>query len=128
MFFRRVGHGKETDLHGRSVADLSGRSPERELKKGEELRLVLRAMQQIPIDFQVALELYYWEEMPVTDIAEVLEVAEGTVKSRLWRGRELLRQEISSAPAEDALRESTLQALNEWIEALRDNVEGSDDE
>jgi len=84
-------------------------------------------MQRIPIDFQVALELYYWEDMPVTDIAQVLEMPEGTVKSRLWRGREMLRQEISSAPAEDALRESTLQALNEWIEALRDNVEGSDE-
>lgn len=34
---------------------------------------------------------YYYEDMPVAEIAKTLGVAQGTVKSRLSRGRERLR-------------------------------------
>lgn len=122
MHFRRLGRGHETDLQSRSVADLGAKGPETGLRKGEELRLVLLAMQRLPIDFQVALELYYWEDMATGDIAEVLGVSPGTVKSRLFRGRELLRKEIEGVDAPEALCQSTLQNLNRWIEGLRENV------
>ena len=36
------------------------------------------------------------DEMPYDEIAEVLSIAEGTVKSRLMRGRELLRRKLAS--------------------------------
>lgn len=123
MHFRRLGRGHETDIESQSVADLSVDGLETGLRKGEELRLLLRAMQRIPLDFQIALELYYWEDMATAEIAEVLGISPGTVKSRLWRGREMLRKEIERVDAPDALRQSTLQNLNRWIEALREKVQ-----
>ena len=35
--------------------------------------------------------LYYYEDLPVAEIAKTLGVPQGTVKSRLSRGRELSR-------------------------------------
>ena len=125
MHYRKRGNSLETSPQTHSAADLAGPGLETGLRKGEELRLVLRAMQQLPLDFQVALELYYWEDMSVGDIATALELPAGTIKSRLWRGRELLREQIEQIDAPGTLRESTLGQLNRWIGLLRENIEGS---
>ena len=124
MYYRRAGRDRKApDPEHESVRQL-GDCPALGLEKGEELRLVLAAMQNLPIDFQVALELYYWEDMEVEHIAQVLEVPLGTVKSRLHRGRERLRDEIAKAASSEALARSTLQALNDWIKLLRERVPG----
>jgi RNA polymerase sigma-70 factor (ECF subfamily) len=127
MHYRRAGRGSAPDPERQSVRQL-GHCPALGLEKGEELRLVLAAMQNLPIDFQVALELYYWEDMEVVHIAQVLELPEGTVKSRLHRGRERLREEITKAAGSDALAQSTLQALNDWIKLLREQVPAGSEE
>jgi RNA polymerase sigma-70 factor (ECF subfamily) len=57
----------------------------------EELR---HALTQIPEPFQTALTLHYLEELPVETVAAVMNAAAGTIKSRLARGRELLRQRL----------------------------------
>ena len=43
-------------------------------------------------DQRLAVLLYYYEDMPVAEIARTLGIAQGTVKSRLGRGRDRLRQ------------------------------------
>ena len=48
---------------------------------------VMAALRQLPHDQQVALVLVDMLEYPVADAAEVLGVAQGTVKSRCARGR-----------------------------------------
>jgi hypothetical protein len=45
------------------------------------------------------LTLFYFEDMPVAEMALALEVAPGTVLSRLSRARELLRQRMAPADA-----------------------------
>lgn len=59
----------------------------------EELRL---ALLETPEPFQTALALHYLEQLSIENIAAALNVAHGTVKSRLSRGRELLRQRLES--------------------------------
>jgi RNA polymerase sigma-70 factor (ECF subfamily) len=54
------------------------------------------ALQQIPETYQRTLVLHYIEQLPVTTVAQVLGVAEGTVKSRLTRGRSMLKRIIES--------------------------------
>ncbi|WP_055665849.1 sigma-70 family RNA polymerase sigma factor [Desnuesiella massiliensis] len=46
-----------------------------------------------PIYREVIL-LYYFEDLSIKDIAEVLEEKESTIKSKLFRARELLKQEF----------------------------------
>lgn len=46
-------------------------------------------------EFRTVIILFYYNDIPVKDIAEYLGIAPGTVKSRLSRGRQKLRELIT---------------------------------
>jgi len=100
-----------------SVVDLSA-TPGRLAVRHEEQAIVSQALQRIPVDSQIALELFYWAEMSLDEIATVLDVAEGTVKSRLSRGRTQLRQCISEMVESRDILESTVGDLERWMRSL----------
>ncbi|HWB78106.1 MAG TPA: RNA polymerase sigma factor [Nannocystaceae bacterium] len=54
------------------------------------------ALRRLPVDLQLVVELHYWEEHSTAQISELLELAQGTVKSRLRRAREALEQELGT--------------------------------
>jgi RNA polymerase sigma-70 factor, ECF subfamily len=54
-----------------------------------------RELRKIPEPYRTTLILRDLEEMSYEEIAEVLEISLGTVKSRLTRGREALRQRLT---------------------------------
>ena len=58
------------------------------------------ALRRLPVDMQLVIELHYWEEQSTAEIAEVLDVAQGTVKSRLRRAREALAVALGSGADE----------------------------
>jgi len=61
----------------------------------EELKAAIHAMcDALPEEQRAALMMRYFEEMPVSRIAEVQGVSEGTVKSRLNYGRKALRKAV----------------------------------
>lgn len=64
---------------------------------------VLRAMAQIPVHERNTIELVLWSGLSVAEAAEVLQVAEGTVKSRLARGRSHLSRLLSQAAESEDL-------------------------
>lgn len=94
-------------------------SPSRAVAIKQEQRLLLRAMRALPLDLQIAIELFYWEELKISEIARVLEVPEGTVKSRLSRSKTLLRSLIMEAALTEDLRRSTVDNLEAWARSLR---------
>jgi RNA polymerase sigma factor (sigma-70 family) len=104
-----------------SLADL-GPSPSRLADKRHSDRLLLEALRSIPLELQIALELCYWEQMSGPEIARVLDIPEGTVRTRLRRGKEALDaklEELARSPAELA---TTMASLEGWAEGLRDRV------
>lgn len=63
---------------------------------GSEISIeVMAALRQLPHDQQVALVLVDMLDYPVADAAEVLGVAQGTVKSRCARGRARLLPKLA---------------------------------
>ena len=102
-----------------SVADVD-RSPSQWAVAREEQALLLRALRRLPLDHQIALELHYWEGMSTPDVARVLDVAVGTVRSRLTRAREKLTTVIEQLANNPALAQSTLSGLDDWARALKD--------
>jgi RNA polymerase sigma factor (sigma-70 family) len=101
-----------------AVADSS--SPSRVVARHEEQQVLVRALRRLPLDLQIAIELFYWQELPIADIAAVLEIPPGTVKSRLHRAKEQLRTEIEAMELAPGLRESTIHGLERWAKSLRD--------
>lgn len=93
------------DFGAVSLADL-GTSPSRHLLRNEEEALVQAALARLPLDLQVAIELVYVEGMSAPEVAAVLGVPEGTVRSRIRRALETLREEVAGlgAPAQNASR------------------------
>ena len=81
------------DLGSRSIADLRTQGSTL-LARHESREQVLQALDTLPLDFRLTLELAYWEELSGAEIAAILEVSPHTVRSRLSRGRDLLRAEL----------------------------------
>jgi RNA polymerase sigma-70 factor (ECF subfamily) len=123
MHLRRYARkGKQIDQLVTSIVDVMG-SPSVDLAGKDEQNLVLAALQHIPIDLQIAVELYYWEELRVDEIAVVMDIPSGTVKSRLNRARRLVREWIEKAEQYPAvLRETTNENVERWAKGLRDKL------
>jgi RNA polymerase sigma-70 factor (ECF subfamily) len=63
-----------------------------------DLATVERELARLPLVEREVLTLFYLQELSLGDVAEVLGVPVGTVKSRLFRARKLLRNEIERTP------------------------------
>lgn len=107
------------EFHSTSVADLGLVSPSRAVAARQEQQLLLQALRRLPIEMQVALELFYWEELTVNEIAEVLETPVGTVKSRLQRARARLDQVIAELAESEDLLKSTMDNFEMWARELQ---------
>ena len=62
-----------------------------EFTRIEQAESVHRALQKLSDDHRAALTLRFLEDMPIGEIAQVLRVPEGTVKSRLYHAKESMR-------------------------------------
>lgn len=60
----------------------------------EDLTTLQHELTRLPAIEREVLTLFYLQELSLGEVAEVLEVPVGTVKSRLFRARQLLRREI----------------------------------
>lgn len=75
------------------------RSPEAALASSEIQQSVQAALLELPPDLRAAVILYDIEGHSYGEIAETLQVPEGTVKSRIHRARQALRQRLGDLDA-----------------------------
>ena len=73
-----------------------GRSPFDYAADGETRALIEQALAELNPKFQAAVVLRDIEDMSYEEIAEVLDISLGTVKSRILRGREALRRHLEN--------------------------------
>jgi RNA polymerase sigma-70 factor (ECF subfamily) len=89
----------DLDDHGdrrASPQDRSTSDPADLAVADERRRLVLAALDQLPVEQRAALVLVDMEGYPVADVAVMLDCAVGTVKSRCSRGRARLAELLGS--------------------------------
>jgi RNA polymerase sigma factor (sigma-70 family) len=106
------------DVATSSIAELAP-SPSVCVARAEETRLVVEALRALPIDLQLALHLYHCEGLSARDLAAVLEVPEGTVRSRVRRARDALLAVLSGGEATARALAGTLTDLESWSDTLR---------
>lgn len=115
--YRSKRRGAVVDFGVSSLAELAP-SPSSVARQRSERDILLEALRGLPLDLQLILELRFWENLSGPDLAVILELPEGTVRSRLRRALEELRQRLSKegaalfplAPGED---------LEAWATRLR---------
>ncbi len=69
-------------------------NPENELFKDELERAVYRALEKLPEDLRTAVTLREIDGLSYEEIAEVMDCPVGTVRSRIFRAREAIDNEI----------------------------------
>ncbi|MBI4346262.1 MAG: sigma-70 family RNA polymerase sigma factor [Elusimicrobia bacterium] len=84
-------------LEGRDFPDRSG--PEESARREELRASVARALAAVPADYRLVLMLADVEGLPNAETARRLGLSVAAVKSRLHRGRELLRLRFAEALA-----------------------------
>ena len=76
------------------VDDAPASNPEHRINSEERTRLVREALLQIPEDFRQPLVLKEMEDLSYEQIASLLEIPIGTVRSRIFRARQELTQRL----------------------------------
>ncbi|WP_394825467.1 RNA polymerase sigma factor [Pendulispora albinea] len=80
-------------------------SPSTRAAERRDHELLLGALRRIPLNFQIALELHYWEDLSGPELAQVLGVPVDTAYSRVRKARELVRRQLkilSAVPSRTA--------------------------
>jgi RNA polymerase sigma-70 factor (ECF subfamily) len=61
----------------------------------QERAALVAAMREMPLDQQLLLELYYWEDLDRDALAAVFDVEPATIGTRLFRARQALRDHVT---------------------------------
>jgi RNA polymerase sigma-70 factor, ECF subfamily len=73
---------------------------ENTLPINDDYQQVKQAISTLPISQRVVVVLYYLNDLSLQEISDILEVPVGTVKSRLFYGRETLKKQIITSQNE----------------------------
>ena len=125
--FRSRRRGAVVDFGVSSVADLAP-GPSSFARQRSERAALGDALRSLPVDLQIAIELRFWESLSGPDLAVVLEVPEGTVRSRLRRALEALRAALGATTAGQKLCGGPAEDLEEWATRLHDETMGGLDD
>ena len=79
-----------------AIADMSAMSPESCIIQEDEKNMVQRIVANLPEKYRMPIHLYYSADLPVKEIAGVLQIPEGTVKSRMNKAKHLLKKELEA--------------------------------
>lgn len=95
--YSRWAENKHSLRENAAEAEPFSDSPEDGLVRAEELSLLRRELAFTSADYRHIVVAYYIEDRSVKDIAKGLSLPEGTVKSRLYRARNMLKEGMNMA-------------------------------
>lgn len=91
-----AGDDESADLAG-ALEDLAAVWPDRAAERSQLAEAVDRALDDLRPEYRAALTLRYHEDLDYAEIAAILEIPLGTVKTYLHRGRLALARELATA-------------------------------
>jgi RNA polymerase sigma factor (sigma-70 family) len=112
--------GEPLDPERSSLHEL-GPSPSTIAAKRAEHRLLLDALRRLPVEQQILLELYHFEEMTAIELAAMYEITEVALRGRLHRAKASLQRECERIADSPALLRSTWDDFEKWAKELRDD-------
>lgn len=99
------------DFELSSIAQIVS-TPGTKLARNQEHQLLVEAMQKLPVEQQMLLELHYWEELDIAALAEIFESPAATIRTRLHRARNALRDVLETTAPPRALE--SLETMDAW--------------
>jgi RNA polymerase sigma factor (sigma-70 family) len=99
------------DFELSSIAEIVS-TPGTKLARNQEHQQLVARMQMLPVEQQMLLELHYWEDLDIAALAEIFESPAATIRTRLHRARNALRDLIEKTAPREALQ--TLESMDAW--------------
>ncbi len=106
----------------------AGKSPEGNLLQAEQHRLLHQAILRIPAPLRIVLVLHDMEELTTEQVAQILELQQGTVRIRLHRARLSVRKEMRFLLSGTAQRIENPQILSKSSRGRRNRSRRRPDE
>lgn len=69
-------------------------TPEKSLSQKETMRNLENILRALPLEYRQVLVLRAFEEYSYEEIAKIMNIAPGTVKSRLFRAKKMLKEQL----------------------------------
>ena len=91
----------EEKLMAASPLNEGSNSPLAQIEEKERREILKEAFSRLPEIYQLPIMLRYMQGFSVSEVAEVLNLPEGTVKTRLARARKILRRKLSRFKPEE---------------------------
>jgi len=91
---RRRVRERGLEAEAASAATANGRVESPEAEMSDDIARLRAALKRLPDEQRIVLTLHYLEGLAVADIAQSLEVAVGTIKSRLHHARHRLKESL----------------------------------
>jgi RNA polymerase sigma factor (sigma-70 family) len=107
--------GERFDFEASSIAEIVS-TPGTRIARNQEHRRLIQAMQQLPVEQQTLLELHYWEDLGIGELADVFDVEATTIRTRLYRARKALRDKMEGQAPAEALE--SLETMDGWAKQL----------
>lgn len=85
--------------------------PEKTLLLQERSMLIQRMLKGLSPDYRAAVIMRYWYDLSYAEIAEALETTESAIKSRLFRARQQLADQLDVEPQREPLAGGSLATL-----------------
>ena len=111
----RQRKGTQVDFAMSSIAELVS-TPGTKMARNQEHRHLLEALRQLPVEQQTLLELHYWEDLEIAELAKIFDAPAPTIRTRLHRARKALRERIEHAAPPQVLE--TLETMDAWAKGL----------
>lgn len=94
--FHRSWYNKNVVIAGEEMPNNSTKKElvEQAVIQKEEDDTLIAAIMKLPIKYREVIYLFYYEELPLKEIALVTDTGLNTVKTRLRRAKELLKEEL----------------------------------
>lgn len=92
--YKWIRNKQKERAHYQEINEVKNALYQEEPGNQDSIQLVRKVIQQLPENQYLILKMYYSDGMSVNEIAKVMEVPKGTVKSRLFHSREMLKRKI----------------------------------
>lgn len=95
---------REVELNEEAAAEIADDAPSADVKLAEAdvAMAISRLMERLSVDHRVVLQLAYFQEFSVSQIAEILDCPENTVKTRMFYARQRLKTLLEAEGIEGA--------------------------
>lgn len=105
------------DFELSSIAELVS-TPGTRMARNQEHRRLIEALQHLPVEQQTLLELHYWEDMDISELAQIFDAPTATIRTRLHRARKALRDRMESEKSAPQNVLETLESMDLWAKGL----------